>query len=190
MKKQILIILILLLQFGIAKSQNLTIDLDNNIVKIQQVNVSFVDKVGSDGIRVSYPSYWNTSSGRDGRIVAYPTGWTYEEGRDGRKVVRPIFGWTWEEGRDGRRVVSPISGWTYEEGRDGRKVVRPISGWTYEEGRDGRIVINPKNTSSGIELVFVHPEYLAMFKELESDMSENELINYILYIWINVDNEE
>ena len=114
---------------------------------------------------------FNYSLGSDGRVVCYPSHWATARGSDGR-IVAYLGGWTWDEGNDGRRVVRPSLGWTWEEGSDGRKVVRP------------------NGASSNLELIFINAEYLTIFEELKSELSEKELIDYILYIWINVDKDE
>jgi hypothetical protein len=69
-------------------------------------------------------------------------------------------------------------------------VARPNSGWTWNQGRDGRKVVRPNGYSETLELTFVNAEHLALFEALRNVLSEKELINYILYIWINLDKED
>ena len=147
-------------------------------------------ETGADGRRAVRPySGWTWEEGRDGRRVVRPNNWTWEQGNDGRKVVKP-FNWTWTQGVDGRKIIYPSTEWTWTQSQDGRKVALPNAGWTWEQGRDGRRVVRPNGYSGTLELTFVNAEHLALFEALRKDLSEKELIHYILYIWINLDKED
>jgi hypothetical protein len=50
--------------------------------------------------------------------------------------------------------------------------------------------VRPNGYSETLELTFVNAEQLALFEALRTALSDKELINYILYVWINLDKAE